>query len=304
MGIVAITFVIALASCRAVTGERDKISVIMSEPASQIRRMLENGAETAAVEYNMDISFVYWDHETAPYEFALENIGFDTKAIIFSGAADSYFSDAISSAKKSGVYVVIINGGSNDSFADAVINSDNYAAGEKAASEALKLEGARLLIGVVSSGGMLESERLCMRGFRDRALEDSRVSLYPANSENMDAEQLLDACPDLDAIAAFSERDTIAMGMRIKEIDRGDILAIGVDSGAESIVMLETGALDALVVQNPFAEGYLGVETVANLIRGGKEVARDLITEAVIATRDNMFDEDMQKILFLLDEPI
>ena len=61
--------------------------------------------------------------------------------------------------------------------------------------------------------------------------------------------------------------------------------------------MLETGEMDALIVQNPFAIGYLGVKNAAALA-DGKKTESVMYTETTIITKENLFDEDSQKVLF------
>ena len=62
--------------------------------------------------------------------------------------------------------------------------------------------------------------------------------------------------------------------------------------------MLETGEMDALIVQNPFAIGYLGVEKAAALISGEISQSDDIYTDVTTVTKENLFDDDIQKILF------
>ena len=61
--------------------------------------------------------------------------------------------------------------------------------------------------------------------------------------------------------------------------------------------MLETGEMDALIVQNPFAIGYLGVQSAHRLLNG-KTLEPETVTETTAVTAENMFDSDIQKILF------
>ena len=62
--------------------------------------------------------------------------------------------------------------------------------------------------------------------------------------------------------------------------------------------MLETGEVDALVVQNPFAMGYLGIENAYQLINGKKPEHKEVFTETLTAFRENLFDEANQKLIF------
>lgn len=66
--------------------------------------------------------------------------------------------------------------------------------------------------------------------------------------------------------------------------------------------MLETGEVDALVVQNPYAIGYLGVETAYRLLNGQKLPAPEIDTSTMLVTRENMYTEESQRLLFSFDE--
>lgn len=65
--------------------------------------------------------------------------------------------------------------------------------------------------------------------------------------------------------------------------------------------MLESGEVDALIVQNPYAMGYLGVEKAYQLLTGQKISEKKVDTATTMVNRDNMFSEECQKILFAFD---
>ena len=65
--------------------------------------------------------------------------------------------------------------------------------------------------------------------------------------------------------------------------------------------MLETGEVDALIVQNPYAMGYLGVECAYNLINNLPVENVQVDTSTTVITRENMFEEEGQKVLFSFD---
>ena len=64
--------------------------------------------------------------------------------------------------------------------------------------------------------------------------------------------------------------------------------------------MLESGEMDALLVQNPFAIGYLGVQSAVELLSGIK-IESKIKTSTTVITRENMFDNENQRILFRLE---
>ena len=61
--------------------------------------------------------------------------------------------------------------------------------------------------------------------------------------------------------------------------------------------MLETGEIDTLIVQNPFAIGYLAVSNAATLM-SGKSIEPSIETSVYVVDRSNMFNKDVQKVLF------
>lgn len=48
----------------------------------------------------------------------------------------------------------------------------------------------------------------------------------------------------------------------------GRVRMVGFDTNVKCIDLLQSGAVSALIVQNPYAMGYLGVEAVCNLLDG------------------------------------
>ncbi len=77
---------------------------------------------------------------------------------------------------------------------------------------------------------------------------------------------------------------------------------VAFDSNVVSVGMLETGEVDALIVQNPYAMGYLGVETAANLMNWSDGRPSVVDTATTIVTRENMYEPESQKILFPFEE--
>lgn len=60
--------------------------------------------------------------------------------------------------------------------------------------------------------------------------------------------------------------------------------------------------MDALIVQNPYAMGYLGVESAYRLLSGqGGSPEATVDTSTRIVNRDNMFTMDSQKALFAFE---
>ncbi|HEO70144.1 MAG TPA: sugar ABC transporter substrate-binding protein, partial [Candidatus Hydrogenedentes bacterium] len=63
---------------------------------------------------------------------------------------------------------------------------------------------------------------------------------------------------------------------------------------------LKDGVVQALVVQNPYLMGYLGVKAAVDHL-AGKPVEKRIDTGVTIVTMDNLNDPEVQKILYPLE---
>ena len=81
-----------------------------------------------------------------------------------------------------------------------------------------------------------------------------------------------------------------------------DVFLVGFDSNVATVDGLQEGSVDALVVQNPYAMGYLGVESAYKLLTGqGTDLEQIVDTSTQIVDRENLFTMDSQKALFAFE---
>ena len=78
---------------------------------------------------------------------------------------------------------------------------------------------------------------------------------------------------------------------------------MGFDSNVATVDGLQEGSVDALVVQNPYAMGYLGVESAYKLLSGQGDSLEDTVdTSTQVVDRENIFTMDSQKALFAFEQ--
>ena len=81
------------------------------------------------------------------------------------------------------------------------------------------------------------------------------------------------------------------------------VFLVGFDSNVATVDGLQDGCVDALVVQNPYAMGYLGVESAYKLLTGQDSgLAKTVDTSTQVVDRENMFSMDSQKALFAFEQ--
>ena len=111
---------------------------------------------------------------------------------------------------------------------------------------------------------------------------------------------MLRAHPEINVLIALNETTAVGAAQAVEQLHRTDDLWLAAfDSNIQTLDALQSGAADALVIQNTYGMGYFGVESAFKLLAGqGSSVEKSSITTTRIITRDNMFAMDKQKALF------
>lgn len=325
--LVAVTGIIIL-SCSGESSPQDsyKIAVIAKSTVSDFWQNVRRGVKAAATEYNIEISFDGPENEedyVAQNEMITSAVARGVDVIVLS-AIDYYESvDAVNAAVAAGVEVVMIDSGVDSDKVSAFIGTDNYGAGRLAGEAALDAAAEHsgndssnvnaaddysdVVIGLVNYDPNSENGQEREAGLRAVAEENGATVAGVVNvdsnieSATAGALELLNEHPEINAIVGFNEWTTLGVGYAVEQLGLADtVAAVGFDSNVVSIGMLETGEMDALIVQNPFAIGYIGVQTAYELLNNG-EVDETILTSATVVTRENMFSESIQRILFRFD---
>ena len=111
-------------------------------------------------------------------------------------------------------------------------------------------------------------------------------------------ENILTAWPDLKGIFAANEAGAIGAAQALIARNlQGRVKMVAFDAAPNEIEALQSGVIQALIVQNPFGMGYFGVKSAIEVI-GGKQVEKRIDTGITVITTENLNDPDIRKILF------
>ena len=256
------------------------------------------GAEAAATEYNLQLTITAPDDEE---DYAAQN------QLIADAVDYEANAAAIDAAAAAGVTVISVDSAVNSDNVAAYIGADNYGAGRMVAQSALDgMEGA-LCVGLINYEVNGANGRDREQGARDAFAESGRaritaaVSTHPnAASARADTLAMLRTHPEINVLIALNETTAVGAAQAVQQMQRADDLWLAAfDSNIETIDALQTGAVDALIVQNTYGMGYFGVESAYKLLTGQESsVEKSNITATRTITRENMFAMDKQKALF------
>ena len=78
---------------------------------------------------------------------------------------------------------------------------------------------------------------------------------------------------------------------------RDRVFVVGCDNSQRQIALLEQNIIQAIVIQRPFNMGYMAVQQAVRVAQG--ETPEDFVEVAcVLITRENMYTQENQKLLF------
>ena len=307
---------LALGGCAAAapTGARHRVAIVAKSTRTEFWLSVFAGAQAAAAEYNVELDIsgpeTEEDYETQNRMVA-EAVDAGAEALVFSAIDYENNAAAIDAAAAAGVRIVAIDSNVDSAAVQTYIGTDNYAAGQMAAQAALDAVDGELTVGIVnydiSSANGQERER----GARDlfeasgRAQVAARINtLAEAGRAQADTEELLRAHTDINVLLAFNEPTSVGAAAAVAAQDLSDaVFLVGFDSNLATVEGLQNGSVDALIVQNPYAMGYLGVESAYRLLSGqGGSLAPTVDTATSIVDLENLFTMDSQKALFAFEQ--
>jgi ribose transport system substrate-binding protein len=109
---------------------------------------------------------------------------------------------------------------------------------------------------------------------------------------------LLRRDPDLGGIFASWTNAAIGTAQAVQNAGKTeDVHVVAMDADQQEVTALRTGSIDALVVQQVFTAGELGVRQMVEYLDNGTRPT-DTLLDPVIATRDNVDDPEIRELLY------
>ena len=302
---------LALSGCTAArTSGPYSVYLISKSSTTEFWKSVFAGANAAKSEYNVDLTILAPETEE---EYEVQNdyirqaIESRADAIVFSAISYTGNAEAINEAVAAGIRVVVIDCDVDSDGVSVRIGTDNVAAGRMTGEAAMNAEEGDVVLGIVNCFVETQNCQERERGLREALLGDARVKgIYvvnvPTDAEQakLAAERLLQEHPEINVLVGFNEPLAVGVAEAVDELGlTGQVRAISFDTNMRCIELMQTGAVSALIVQNPYAMGYLGVEKAWQTLQGEKFDANTLIDTATqIVTKENMFTMESQKALF------
>jgi len=157
------------------------------------------------------------------------------------------------------------------------VATNNYAAGQLAARRIGQILNGRGTVAILMNMPGSASTQEREKGFEDALSQEFPQIQIAARQFGMSdraksmavAEDLLTAHPGLNGLFASNEPGSVGGAQALKSRKLTDkIKLVGFDSSPTLVDDLRAGAIDSLVVQDPFQIGYTAVKTALEKLRG------------------------------------
>lgn len=268
---------------------------------------VQAGAEMAVKDYDMEFVMMAPKDEkdiATQNEYIYQAIELKPDAIVVAPCSYTGSKEAIEAIRKSGIKVILIDSNVEGEIQDCIISTDNYQAGKKIAeyiNEYITETSEILVVShVKSSSTAMEREQ----GVRDGLGENEEQIKEVIYSDSDYAKaylktlEYLEEHPNVDVVIGLNEYSAVGAAKAIESIQENRrIYAIGFDNAVEEIQLLEKGTFGAIVIQKAFNMGYLGMETAYHASIG-KEIPKKIDSGSKLITKENMYTEENQKLLF------
>lgn len=312
----ALLAALLLSGCAAdaVGSEQHTVALVAKSTETEFWLSVFAGAEAAATEYNLKLSIsgpeTEEDYE-AQNRMVAEAVAAGAEALVFSAIDYENNASAIDDAARAGVKIVAIDSSVASDMVSTYIGTDNYTAGQMAAQAALDRVEGELVVGIVnydiSSANGQERERgaVALLNESGRAEVVAVINtLAEAGQARDDTADMLAEHPEINVLLAFNEPTSVGAAEAVSELGLSEsVFLVGFDSNVATVDGLQEGSVDALVVQNPYAMGYLGVESAYKLLSGqGDSLESTVDTSTQVVDRENIFTMDSQKALFAFEQ--
>ena len=299
-------------ACKGTEGAKatqKTIAVIPKGVSHSFWQTVKAGAEAAGKDLNVKIVWKGAAQETdysGQINIVEDMINQRVDGIVLAPSHGDSLVPMVERAQREGIPVTIFDSGISTEKYLSYVSTDNRQGGVAAAkrmAEKLGGKGKVAILGV-KKGSVSTDER--EEGFRDTIQKDfPGIALVPiifygeANAAKslQVTEDLLTAHSDLTGLFASNESSTVGAMRAIRQRNLiGKVTLVGFDATSDLVQNVREGAIDSLVLQNPFKMGYEGVKTIVDKV-SGKQPERRIDTGVALLTKDNIDTPEIQKLI-------
>lgn len=290
------------------------IAVIPKGSTHEYWKSIHAGAMKAAGELGVDILWkgpLKEDDREAQIKVIEDLTSRGVDGIVIAPLDEQALRGPVNNATRAGIPVVIVDSPLSGADYVSYAATDNFAGGKKAGEELCRLLGGQGRVAMLRCDVGSASTEAREAGWEAAIRECPGLKVVSDNeyggvttehafqvSENI-LSRLTDRSGALGLDGVFCSNESSCFGM-LRALQNngyaGKVRFVGFDCSPKLIEAMRAGQIDALVVQNPFMMGYLGVKNIVAHLRG-QQIEKKIGTGETLVTSANMDQPEIKELL-------
>ena len=274
----------------------------------QFWQAVKSGAEQAAAEFDVTITFEGPDNETMvdrQIDMLAAALANNPKAIGFAALDSQAAIPLLRQANEKGIPIIAFDSGVDSDIPLSTATTDNLAAAGLAADKMAEKIGGKGKVAVVAHDQTSRTGIDRRDGFVNRMAEKypgiEVVTVQYGQGDHLKSTEvtkaILTANPDLKGIFGTNEGSAIGVVNGVQELGTKGLVIIGYDSGKAQKDAIKSGLMAGAITQNPVGIGYETVKAAVAALNG--EEVPDLIdTGFFYYDASNIDDPKISAVLY------
>ncbi len=298
----------ALLSAPAMAQDKPFIPLISKGFQHQFWQAVKQGADKAAEEFNVNVTFEGPDNETMvdrQIDMLAAALANNPQAVGFAALDSQAAIPLLRQAQDAGIPVIAFDSGVDSDIPITTASTDNVAAAALAADKMAELIGDDGQVAVVAHDQTSRTGIDRVDGFTNRMKEahpniEVVTVQYGAGDQLKSTEitkAILQGNPDLKGIFGANEGSAIGVVNGVTEMSKDGVVIIGYDSGSAQKQAIRDGVMAGAITQNPVGIGYETVKAAVDAING-KDVPSAIDTGFYWYDKSNMDDPEIAAVLY------
>ena len=273
------------------------VSLIVRGKTGEQWESIKQGADQAASEMNVDLSFITLSEENnLPEQISLIQREYDigVDAIVLAAADSNGLVSTVEQVSEN-IPVVCIESTVNSAAVKSYISADNYAMGVQLGQEIVRSGNARKRLAVVESSAQCSNVQQRRAGLMSVLGEiGGEVISWTLPDDSSEAARTLAQELRPKSVDVVVTLDVTALEAAAQAVidEQADYLTLfGIGSTGKVASYIEQDIVNATIVQNDFGIGYLGVKAAVDSLKK-RPVAPATVVEHRMINWKNMYDPE------------
>ncbi|MCG7519863.1 ABC transporter substrate-binding protein [Ruegeria sp. Ofav3-42] len=261
------------------TAEQVYIPLVSKGFQHQFWQAVKSGAEQAADEYGVTITFEGPDNETMvdrQIDMLAAALANNPKAIGFAALDSQAAIPLLKQANDKGIPIIAFDSGVDSDIPVSTATTNNLAAAGLAADKMAEKIGGKGKVAVVAHDQTSRTGIDRRDGFVNRMAEKypdiEVVTVQYGQGDHLKSTEvtkaILTANPDLNGIFGTNEGSAIGVVNGVQELGTQGLVIIGYDSGKAQKDAIKSGLMAGAITQNPVGIGYETVKAAVAAMKG------------------------------------